>query len=141
MIEFKHITITPGPEWKFMEFKSIIIGKHEVNGSKLQLSSAYNHPTFYFKEHKEGLFVAKQFAKINEEVESEVLIDNGCKIGCIDKLISNSIETYFYLIKDGNVIVSVLQSGTSTKEEKHIIASILSTINFKLKKSVVSENA
>ncbi|MCW8918474.1 MAG: hypothetical protein OQL08_06630 [Gammaproteobacteria bacterium] len=141
MIEFKHFTISSDPEWKFMEFKSIVIGKHEVNGSKLQLSSAYNHPTFYFKTHKEGLFVAKQFAKVNEEVKSDVLIDNGCKIGCIDKSTSNSIETYFYIIKDGNVVVSVLQGGTSTKEEKDIIASMLSTINYKSIKCVASENA
>ena len=143
MIEFKSFTLSSDQKWKFTEFDSIIIGKHDIDGAKIQISSAYNHPTYFFKEHKEGLFVAKQFARLGEkdDIEAEVLIDNECKVGAIDVGNKNNNEIYFYVLKDGNATVAVLQNSAATESIKNSISAMLSTISYSTPKVVSGENA
>ena len=142
MINFNKFNLSPGIDWKFFEFRSIIIGEHKADGLRLQLSSAYNHPTYYFKEHKDGLFIAKQFASaVDEAINHKVLVDNEYKIGCIDVKKIGKNETYFYTLHKGDATVSVLQGGNNTEEEKSKIASILSTIKYNTVKEVANSNA
>ncbi len=141
MIKFKCFTLSAGSEWKFTEFDSIIIGKHELDGTTIQISSAYNHPVYFYKEHEEGLFVAKQFASLEKRkyIQSKVLVDNEYKIGAIDVDNDNTQETFFYVLNNGNATVAVLQNSTAS--QKHNIVSMLSTIEYHKQKKVSGTNA
>jgi len=143
MIEFNKFTLSSDPQWIFYEFDSIIIGKNEVDGSKLQISSAYNHPTYFFEEHKDGLFIAKQFASIEDtsDIEYKILIDSESKVGAINSGTNNGIETYFYILNNGNGTVAVLQNGPTEGPAINAIGSMLSTIKYYTRKSVADKKA